>query len=297
MFGLTQKRPRVKTSEKPLRVDASDEATSPIEGVSSVNDPAFQPGTWRLRAVAVVFVAGVGAFFLAAMLANYAIIAWMFPEARNLAGMASILDRFYHDPALRAAIENPVKICAVVSVRSAAAIGTVYCLRELLPAASMRAFGFIRPTMKQIGFGVVAGCGAVLASVAVQGAFSLVAGRHPNHWTLVVSTHHGLLAYLLDIFQGSVATPLAEETLFRGLLFAGLLQRIGPVPAALVSAIIFGLCHLSPYELPHLITAGLIMAYVYYRTRNIWAAMMAHAVVNGIAFTLIYLHEVLPHHS
>ncbi len=294
MFGLTQKRPRVKTSEKPLRVGVSDQATSPMEGVSNVEEPAFQPGTWRLWGLAVVFVAALVAFFLADILAVWAAVVWKFPDARSLPGFIALLHDHADRHALWVFLESPARLLVGVTARSAAAIGTIYCLRGLLPARSMRAFGFIKPKAEQLGFGLVGAVLVVFGGIAAQVALRLIVGhRLPGLSTPITATHHGVLAYVIDILQGSVVTPIAEETLFRGLLFAGLVQRMGPVPAALVSATLFGLWHFEPYALPHLIIAGLVQAYVFYRTRNLWAAILTHGIVNWVAFTSAYLFPII----
>ena len=287
MFGLTQRSRAVKGTE--CRGVAQD-ATAPIEGVSNVEEPAFQPGTWSGWGLAVVFVASTLALVFANFLVAWIAVALQFPEARSVLGFLTLLHGYSHDPVLRALAYNPFRIFCAISIRSAALVGAVYGLRGLLPARTWRAFGFIKPTGEQILFGFVGIVPAIFGGAAGQAVFNLFVGRRRDHWAPIIATHHGFLSYVLDVLQGCVASPLAEETLFRGLLFAGLVQRMGPVPAALISSTLFGLVHLEPYLLPGLIITGVVLAYVYYHTRNIWAVIVTHAMVNWIAFTLQYLH-------
>ncbi len=263
-----------------------------MAGNRVLEQAAFQAGAWRGWGLAIVFIAGIVALFLSNALADWAIAAWMYPEARSLPGLIALLSKMRHDPMLLAAVESPVKVSVAVSIRSLAAVATVYCLRGLLPASSMRSLGFIKPTASQIGFGAGVGILALFAAGIVQWIWTHFVGSHVGPWPRIIAGHHGPLAYALDILQASLVSPIAEETLFRGLLFAGLAQRMAPLPAALASSILFGLWHFEPYALPTLTTFGLFQAWVYYRARNIWAPIATHGVVNFVLFTLLYLRPL-----
>lgn len=253
---------------------------------------AFASGAWRGWALAVVFVAALLAFSASGTLAHLVLLAVEHPEARSPAALIALYFGSLNDPSQRAAFYGPLQLLSIVLIRSIAALGTVYLLRGLLPARSIGAFGFSRPTVGQLGFGVAAALLSLLAGGAVKVALSRFVGHDESPWVSILATHHGLASYLVDILQGAILSPIAEETLFRGLLFAGLAQRMPPVLAALISATLFGLFHLTPYALPALIVAGLVQAWVYYRTRNIWAAIVTHGVVNWIVFSLNYLHPL-----
>lgn len=86
-----------------------------------------------------------------------------------------------------------------------------------------------------------------------------------------------------------VLAPLAEEALFRGLLFGGLASRWGVWPAALLSAAIFGAAHLNLSLWLPLSVAGLLLALVYARTRSLWSSTAAHATLNGLSVLLALL--------
>ena len=80
-----------------------------------------------------------------------------------------------------------------------------------------------------------------------------------------------------------------EEVVFRGLLLYGLATRIGPVRAALVSSLIFGLLHygnwasgqgalISHFQVIHATSLGVMMAAITLRTGSLWPAILYHAV-------------------
>lgn len=129
---------------------------------------------------------------------------------------------------------------------------------------------------------------ALSAAAAVNLVWARLVGHHPDPWTRIFAAHLDPWAYLLFVSQASLVSPIAEETLFQGLLCAGLSQRMPPVLAGIVSATLFGLGHLNPWGLPSYITLGLVLAWVYYRTRNIWASITTHAVINLVILSLHY---------
>jgi membrane protease YdiL (CAAX protease family) len=110
----------------------------------------------------------------------------------------------------------------------------------------------------------------------------------------------GVIAQLLeDVVSGGlgmaivivVVAPLTEELLFRGLILRGLLQRYGTVPAVLLSAFLFALVHVNPYQFASAITMGVFLAWLFVRTRSLWPSIIAHALFNCHAFLLPILHD------
>lgn len=87
-----------------------------------------------------------------------------------------------------------------------------------------------------------------------------------------------------------VLAPLAEELLFRALLLRALVRRMPFWWAAVVSGLVFALAHtvaitVWPRAIALLLT-GVALAWIY-RRRGYWAAVAAHATVNGIAAVAI----------
>ena len=53
-------------------------------------------------------------------------------------------------------------------------------------------------------------------------------------------------------------------------------------------ALIFGLVHIEPWFLFGLVGLGLLLAYVYDRTRSLVACIVLHAVHNGVSLALMF---------
>ena len=89
-----------------------------------------------------------------------------------------------------------------------------------------------------------------------------------------------VVGFLLIVLWG----PLTEEVFFRGYVFAGSLHRLGPAGAAFLSAALFALAHGVVGLLIPAFFTGLLLAWLYYRTRSLWASFTAHAAQNTLAF-------------
>jgi membrane protease YdiL (CAAX protease family) len=83
--------------------------------------------------------------------------------------------------------------------------------------------------------------------------------------------------------------PFAEEVLFRGFLFQTLMTRAGwPAAwAAAASALAFGVAHVGGWFAGSLLfavmvpaLAGVVFAWVFYRTGNLWTAVGLHGCLN-----------------
>ncbi len=91
--------------------------------------------------------------------------------------------------------------------------------------------------------------------------------------------------------------PVAEELLFRGVLFGGLYHR-SPIAAYAVSCIIFSLIHVVGYLTQYpwdtlllcflqYIPAGLCLGWAYARCGSIFAPIIMHTAINAIGVLLM----------
>lgn len=98
----------------------------------------------------------------------------------------------------------------------------------------------------------------------------------------------GTLAAAFSVLLIGGLAPVAEELFFRGMLFGGLRARVPFLPAALISAAVFGSLHLTTgaSAVPPLILFGFLLAWVYERSGSIWPAVILHAINNGLALAV-----------
>ena len=100
-------------------------------------------------------------------------------------------------------------------------------------------------------------------------------------------------AYLEDLLKGmtggplwvsllsvSVMAPFFEEWLCRGEIMRGLLQRVKPAWAIVISATFFAIIHMNPWQAIPAFLLGCLFGYVYYKTGSLLLTMLMHCANN-----------------
>ena len=101
---------------------------------------------------------------------------------------------------------------------------------------------------------------------------------------LVEDTFIGMSRNVFGIIAIAVMAPLVEELLFRGAIEGHFLQTgKRPSMAILLSALIFGLIHVNPAQVPFAFCLGLVFGWLYYRTGSIIPGMIGHFLNNSLA--------------
>ena len=99
---------------------------------------------------------------------------------------------------------------------------------------------------------------------------------------------------LITFLTVAIMAPLFEEWMCRGVIMRGLLHHIGPTKAILWSAFIFAAIHMNPWQGVPAFVIGVLLGWVYWRTRSIWAVIFIHFVNNGSTVLWTVLYPNLP---
>ena len=130
---------------------------------------------------------------------------------------------------------------------------------------------------------------ALLAYYAIAVAYALLVVQ-PEQEDIARSLGlgSGVLTTFLAVFLIALAAPVSEELFFRGMLFGGLRRSMGRMPAAAVSALVFGALHATTgvTAVPPLIVFGFVLALLYERTGSLLPGMLGHAINNALALAL-----------
>ena len=89
------------------------------------------------------------------------------------------------------------------------------------------------------------------------------------------------IALSIFFFTASLAAPIFEEIIFRGFLLPSLTRYVPVWTAIIVSSLIFSIAHLSLSEVLPLTALGMVLGFVYSRSRNLLAPMFLHSLWNG----------------
>lgn len=98
------------------------------------------------------------------------------------------------------------------------------------------------------------------------------------------------LVVLGMLLVGVVLAPLAEELLFRGVVYPGLRSELGPWLAVPLSAVLFGLAHreFGSAAVVFSTLIGVALALLVEGGGSLWPAVLAHVLVNS-KLALLYL--------
>ena len=137
----------------------------------------------------------------------------------------------------------------------------------------------------------------VVITIVLTYSFML-AFDYPNYLNYKVTTQNGFLKQFYDIMVEALSkmtegplwssflvtaifAPIFEEWLCRGMILRGLLTKMKPAWAIVISALFFAVIHMNPWQALNAFAIGLIMGYIYYKTGSLWLTMLIHFVNNG----------------
>ncbi len=125
----------------------------------------------------------------------------------------------------------------------------------------------------------------ITAAFAIAFVLALVqiAGLIPDSWIAVQSDTYSDVAAANPFMQflsvGFIA-PVAEEILFRGFIFGTLKKDMHPWAAIVISAVIFGVAHMTPLGIIYATGLGILLGWLAYRFNSIVPALFFHMAYN-----------------
>lgn len=84
----------------------------------------------------------------------------------------------------------------------------------------------------------------------------------------------------LELVTAGLIVPIAEELIFRGIVFKRMKAVMKPALAIIFSSVIFGIVHGNLVQFVYATILGMGMCFVYMRCRNLWAPIIMHMAAN-----------------
>lgn len=100
------------------------------------------------------------------------------------------------------------------------------------------------------------------------------------------------VAFGIGIVLYGLVSPLAEEVVFRGVIYNRLRRFYGPVIGVVVSGIFFGAFHGNLVQGVYGTCMGILIAYVYERQGSFFFPVLFHAVANLAVYSIAHLPAV-----
>lgn len=171
----------------------------------------------------------------------------------------------------------PATLIAQFALALAAALAAAWIVGALVERNAGRGFGFplVRRAAPELGGGVLVG---LLAMCAVVGALTLTG---VYRFTAEAGTAAGWLAVTAASLAAFAIPAAAEEAVFRGYLLRSLTEGAGPVPAVLLTSLLFAVLHggnpeIGGFAFVNIFLAGGLLAVAVLRTGSLWLATGVH---------------------
>ena len=147
------------------------------------------------------------------------------------------------------------------------------------------------------------GMGLAILITVVMTFASMFAFDLPNYWNMQLTLKSSFMTKFYELFTElmkqmtggplwssflvvAIFAPIFEEWLCRGMVLRGLLTKMKPGWAIVVSALFFAVIHANPWQALNAFLIGLMMGYVYYKTGSLILTMVIHFVNNGTSVIL-----------
>jgi membrane protease YdiL (CAAX protease family) len=170
-------------------------------------------------------------------------------------------------------------------------------LSEIVEDAFMPEEEKNQPEMKEIVTKRRMFIGAIILAVIgfrffYDNSFSYVLAENIEIDEALVEAFEELFTWpLYAIFSVVIIAPFYEELVFRKFILGGLLKKTSAANAILISAFFFALIHMNWLQGINAFILGIIVGWIYYKTKSIGLAMFGHFVNNFYAVTLGILQE------
>ncbi len=96
-------------------------------------------------------------------------------------------------------------------------------------------------------------------------------------------------AVLMIMLLATVGAAIAEEFIFRGVLYALLRRYLNRWPSAIIASLVFSCIHGVSTNVLSLFLLGMLLTWMYERTGRLLTPMVLHAVNNGLTMSIILL--------
>ncbi|SDT42732.1 CPBP family intramembrane glutamic endopeptidase [Microlunatus soli] len=221
------------------------------EGADLETDAGLRPGWREFMAAAIAFV-----------IIFAGIVAW---------------SRFGPDLSKQIAGLVEYALSAILGL-GAFAVAVAARIRRVQP------FGVHRVAGSWLAIGAVSGLGTFAVGLLVSvGYITLSGDQRVIQGDYQASAGAGPLFLIGTLLLGSVATPIGEEFLWRGVLANVLLRHLPGWIAVIGSAALFAVAHGINAVAPTAFVVGLATVLLFRRTRSVWPGVCLHAVHNSLS--------------
>jgi membrane protease YdiL (CAAX protease family) len=192
---------------------------------------------------------------------------------------------------------TPQALLAIMAARSAAELGLALFGVYAILDAPLTSIGLRLPKVGGLAWGVAIGLATALIFPWVVHELRLPSSYYLQYATYIMSHATGLIA-AASILVYLLFVPIVEEIVFRGIVLEGLINATNGAVAVVVSAVVFAGMHAvgGVAQMAVAFMSGLILGWLYLRTRSIVPTSAAHSIYDTVALYPVILFMLRAKH-
>lgn len=133
---------------------------------------------------------------------------------------------------------------------------------------------------------------AQFACNIVLGVFSVVFPKVYEQYTdLMKGLDINVLPVWATLLIAAVWAPLAEEIVFRAMVFRTLRKGFAFLPAAVISGVAFGIYHMNWVQGVYAALLGILLAFVYEKTNSLLGSYLFHFLFNFLNYGIGFVQD------
>ena len=161
-------------------------------------------------------------------------------------------------------------------------VGVVLLVFVIRKKNALVEVGLLKPKVKNIFPSIFMGASLNIITNVI---FSSI--KFPQTWVDAYEKSVSMISgetSVITILTAVISAPLAEEILFRGLIHTRISRGFGLYVGAAVSSLLFGLVHGNMIQGIYAAILGLVLVWVFIKTRSLICPMLLHFSFNGINY-------------
>lgn len=127
---------------------------------------------------------------------------------------------------------------------------------------------------------------AFTASIAVNILFILLHVTENSEAYTQTAKHQYSVIFPVGLFLYGLVSPLAEEVIFRGIIYNRMKKYMTVTVSMLISALLFGIYHGNLVQAFYGFCMGILIAYTYEKFDSFFYAFLFHAAANVSVYTI-----------
>jgi len=112
-------------------------------------------------------------------------------------------------------------------------------------------------------------------------------------WELFNKLFENKYGFWGTLIKVAIIAPLIEESLFRGIIMHGFMKNYKNWYSILISAILFSVYHLNPWQMTYTFFLGLLLGWIMVRTNSLILCIITHSINNlSVLLSITFAKEI-----